>query len=78
MMPYNRPYLPALAGKFGLKKAMDLLAYRLTKETPIPERVKTVTEKLRERGKLTVRPINLKDSTTRCSGSIRCTTRPAA
>jgi len=61
MMTYNQPYLPALAGKFGLKKAMDVVAYRLTKETPISDRVNRMVEKLKERSKITMRPINMKD-----------------
>lgn len=61
MMPYNHPYLPELAARFGLRKAVDLLAYKLTSETPIPERVLTVIEKIKQRSNLVVRPINLKD-----------------
>ncbi|HPC10508.1 MAG TPA: N-acetyltransferase, partial [candidate division Zixibacteria bacterium] len=61
MMPYNPPYLPELAARFGLRKAMDLLAYKLTDETPIPERVETVIGKIRQRGNLVVRPIRLRD-----------------
>lgn len=61
MMTYNQPYLPALAGRFGLKKAMDVLAFRMTKETPINERVLRMIDKLRERSKITMRPINMND-----------------
>jgi GNAT superfamily N-acetyltransferase len=61
MMTYNQQYLPALAGKFGLKKAMDLLAYRLSGERPIPDRIATMVDRLRTRTKVTMRPINLKD-----------------
>jgi GNAT superfamily N-acetyltransferase len=59
MMPYNQPYLPKLAEKFGLQKVMDLLAYRLTKNEPIPERVLSVVEKLQRRTRVTVRKLNL-------------------
>ncbi len=61
MMTYNQPYLPALAGKFGLKKAMDVVAYKLTKETPISDRINKMVEKLKERSKITMRPIKLSD-----------------
>jgi GNAT superfamily N-acetyltransferase len=61
MMTYNQPYLPRLAEKFGLKKAMDLLAYKLTQDDPIPERVVKVIEKLRKRARITVRNLNMSD-----------------
>lgn len=61
MMTYNKPYLPRLAEKFGLKKGMDLLAYKLTKDDPIPERVERIVEKLRKRSGVTVRNIRMND-----------------
>jgi len=61
MMTYNPPYLPRLAGKFGLKKAVDLLAYKLTRDNPIPERVLRIVDKLRQRAGVTVRNLNLSD-----------------
>jgi GNAT superfamily N-acetyltransferase len=61
MMTYNQSYLPALAGKFGLKKAMDLLAYRLSGERAIPDRIARTVDRLRTRTKVTMRPISLKD-----------------
>ena len=61
MMTYNPPYLPRLAEKFGLKKVMDLLAYKLTQNDPIPERVQKIVEKLRKRAGVTVRNLNMRD-----------------
>jgi GNAT superfamily N-acetyltransferase len=61
MMTYNPPYLPRLAEKFGLKKVMDLLAYKLTQDDPIPERVQKIVEKLRKRAGVTVRNLNMRD-----------------
>ncbi|MDH3891641.1 MAG: N-acetyltransferase [candidate division Zixibacteria bacterium] len=61
MMTYNKPYLPRLAEKFGLKKGMDLLAYKLTKENPIPDRVQKIVEKLRKRSGVTFRNIRMND-----------------
>ena len=61
MMTYNPPYLPRLAEKFGLKKVMDLLAYKLTQDDPIPERVQKIVEKLRKRAGVTVRNLNMSD-----------------
>jgi GNAT superfamily N-acetyltransferase len=59
MMPYNKPYIPQLLEKFGFKKAMDLFAYSITKEMPIPERVTQISDKLLERVGATVRPMKM-------------------
>jgi GNAT superfamily N-acetyltransferase len=61
MMPYNQPYLPKLAERFGLKKAMDLLAYKLISDDPIPERIQTVADRIRRRAGITLRSINMSD-----------------
>jgi len=61
MMPYNQPYLPKLAERFGLKKAMDLLAYKLISDEPIPERIQTVADRMRRRAGITLRSINMSD-----------------
>lgn len=61
MMTYNRPYQPLLAEKFGLKKVMDLLAFVITKESPIPDRILRVTERFQHRSKITLRQLNLAD-----------------
>jgi hypothetical protein len=61
MMPYNHQYQPKLAEKFGLKKAMDLLAFRRDKENPYPERLSRVVEKMRKRSRIKLRHINLSD-----------------
>ena len=59
MMPYNPPYIPQLAERFGLKKVMDLLAYRLTDQDPIPQRLLTLAERIRQRARITLRSLNL-------------------
>jgi len=59
MMTYNQRYLPELLNKFGFKKAMDLFAYRITQEMPIPDRVKQITAKLLERVGATIRPMKM-------------------
>jgi hypothetical protein len=61
MMPYNFPYQPRLAEKFGLKKVMDLNGYVIVKEDGISERIQRVVDKLRERSKITLRTLNMKD-----------------
>lgn len=61
MMTYNKPYLPKLAEKFGLKKVMDLLALKMTKEDPIPERMQTIVDRMAKRSKITIRPLKMSD-----------------
>ncbi len=61
MMPYNQPYLPKLAERFGLKKTVDLLAYKLTSDDPIPQRVQTVADRMRRRAGITLRSVNMSD-----------------
>lgn len=59
MNPYNKPYLPKLAEKFGLKKVMDLNAYLITKETPISDRQVALVNRIKERNKIQIRSVNL-------------------
>ena len=61
MMTYNKPYLPKLAEKFGLKKVMDLLAFRITKEDPISERVQKVVDKMAERSQVKLRTLRMSE-----------------
>ncbi len=61
MMTYNQPYLPKLAEKFGLKKVMDLLAFKITSDSPISERVQKVVEKQTERSKITIRTLRMSE-----------------
>jgi GNAT superfamily N-acetyltransferase len=61
MMTYNQAYLPKLAEKFGLKKVMDLLAYRITKDDPIPERIANVVDKLSHRSQVRLRTLRLRE-----------------
>lgn len=61
MMPYNYPYIPRLAEKFGLRKAIDLLAYKMTKDRPFPQRLTKLVERVKSRSGINLRPINMKD-----------------
>lgn len=61
MMPYNYPYQPRLAEKFGLKKVMDLLGFLITREQPISERIERIATKLEQRAGITFRDINMRD-----------------
>lgn len=55
MNPWNYPYLPKLAEKFGLKKVMGLHAYLVTQETPINERHLKIVERIKKRSRITIR-----------------------
>ncbi len=59
MMTYNHPYQVKLAEKFGLKKVMDLVGFSITDEDGIPERIQKVVNRMRERSKITIRPISM-------------------
>ena len=60
-MTYNQPYLPRLAEKFGLKKVMDLVAYRLSSQVPMPDRIHRVVEKLQKRARINLRALKMSD-----------------
>ncbi|MFB3885842.1 MAG: N-acetyltransferase [Thermodesulfobacteriota bacterium] len=61
MMPYNPPYYPSLLEEFGLKKAMDLYAYRLEESCFLADRLFRITERLLKKDpQLRIRPINLR------------------
>ncbi|MEE8429075.1 MAG: hypothetical protein V3S33_06190 [Gammaproteobacteria bacterium] len=59
MMTYNQPYQVALAERFGLKKAMDLLAFKISAEQGIPPRIQSVVDKVRKRSNITIRSITM-------------------
>jgi hypothetical protein len=59
MMTHNPAYYVNLVEKMGYKKAKDLLAFDMTPADFDP-RVKRIAEKVKARGKLEIRPINMK------------------
>lgn len=62
LMPYNPEYYITLCENYGLKKAMDLFAYKLeNKKVTSSEKLKRVAEIARQRAKLKITQINLKD-----------------
>lgn len=62
MMPYNYAYYPKLIESFGLEKAMDLWAYYMDdRKLDPPEKLVRVVEKLREKQRIHIRPIDKKD-----------------
>ena len=58
-MSYNPPWYAELITSWGFEKAKDLLSFWLPTEAHPPGRYKRVVERLRKRGKLTVRTIRL-------------------
>ena len=61
MMTHNPAYLPDLVEKKGYKKAKDLLAFEMEATKSFAERVERLAEKIKQRGKITFRPINMKN-----------------
>jgi len=59
MMTYNKPYQVRLAEKFGLRKAMDLLAYRAVAESGPSERVQRVVESRLARTRVRTRTLDM-------------------
>lgn len=60
MMPYTKPYYPDLMTRLGYSKAKDLLAYDYEYQGAIPEHLRRFSERIRQRKKIIIRPINMK------------------
>jgi GNAT superfamily N-acetyltransferase len=58
MMGHARPYYQKHVEACGLKKAMDLIAYDYPGLQPVPEAMARMLRRLKEKGVLTVRPMN--------------------
>ncbi len=62
MMPYNPPYYPDLLEESGLKKAMDLYAYLLEKDSFRLDRLDRITERIkRSEPNLSLRTVRMRD-----------------
>ncbi len=62
LMPYNPPYYPKLAEACGYRKAIDLYAYlgsRADLENPRWNRLVQAAERLAERGRIRLRPVDM-------------------
>ena len=57
LMSYNPPYYVNLIEGFGFKKAKDLLAYEITDEVQVPERLERTVQWIKKRKKITIRPL---------------------
>jgi GNAT superfamily N-acetyltransferase len=61
LMPYNPAYYGVLLEGFGLTKARDLLAYLLSQETVMSDKLQRVTERVKERQGITIRTLDMKN-----------------
>ncbi|MBI1929990.1 GNAT family N-acetyltransferase [Candidatus Poribacteria bacterium] len=57
MMPYNPRYYIDLIEGFGFQKAKDLLAYEITDEVHLSDRLVRTVETIKRRKKITIRPL---------------------
>ncbi len=57
MMPYNPLYYCDLFEEFGFRKAKDLLAYEITDEVPLPDRLERIVERIKKRQQITIRSL---------------------
>jgi GNAT superfamily N-acetyltransferase len=62
MMPYNPPFYAELIEACGFRKAMDLYAYDIDNAYFVhSEKMSRVTERLKEKARIRIRTVNLKD-----------------
>ncbi len=61
MMPYNPKYYLSLVEACGYTKVKDLWAWNLKTDSPPPEKVARIAEKIRKREGIVMRPANIKD-----------------
>jgi ribosomal protein S18 acetylase RimI-like enzyme len=59
MMTYNPSYYTKLLENWGLSKSKDLMAYIIDSKRPFSERLLAQSEKLKERGRVQFRTVNL-------------------
>lgn len=60
-MTYNPPYYEALLNSYGLKKLKDLWQWHVDTSGPLPPRMDKLAQRLKKRGRIQVRRMNLKD-----------------
>ncbi len=61
MMTYNKPYYNDFAEKFGLRKARDLLAFRIFQNTEMDPRLIRISERIKAKEGIGLRTLNMKD-----------------
>ncbi|MCZ6680880.1 MAG: GNAT family N-acetyltransferase [Candidatus Poribacteria bacterium] len=60
MMPYNPRYYLDLIEGFGFQTAKDLLAYEITDDVPVDDRLSRIIERTRRRNRIMIRPFKKK------------------
>lgn len=60
MMTYNPHYYPDLMERSGWTKAKDVYAFKISGRVPPPERVRRISDKMRERTKVKIRTLDMK------------------
>jgi len=60
MMPHTHPYYLSLAERCGMVKERDLWAFIKHEVDPIPDRIRRIANRVRERVGVTIRRINMK------------------
>jgi len=61
LMPYNPPYYANLIEGYGFAKIKDLFAYQVNRDDVMTERLKRVSEAVKNRDGVVFRSINMKD-----------------
>ena len=61
LMSYNPAYYASLLEGYGLRKTRDLVSYLLSQDTVMSEKLQRVTQRVRERQGVTIRPMNMKE-----------------
>jgi len=61
MMTYNKPYYNDFAEQFGLRKAKDLLAFRIFHTAEFDPRILRICEKIKTRDNIRLRTLDIKD-----------------
>src|ERR1043166_2904480 len=61
MMPYSKPYYPALMDRLGYKSIRELLAYDYFRNSPDPEFLDRLSQRVRQKVQVTVRPLDLRN-----------------
>lgn len=67
LTPYNPPYYRPLLEALGFEKAHDLYGYSLNHDTPLPPSVERIAERLRRRGDIEFRSVNMKKFDEECA-----------
>ena len=61
MMSYNPKYYLDFMERYGMRKAKDLYAYFIDKNSPPPQRVVRMAERIKQKGEITIRSVSMKN-----------------